>query len=905
MLYSNKPVPSMTEDELIDAAKEGIVAANNELQIRTNIRAQMTGFKDRVITLIETGQVQPDGIEATSTKEEFARSFLDNDETLNNLPSNAQMKLDYEERLFENPNTVATVLAKDVEDHRKAIAESLDKRKKTLLTEATEFVKKVNPTTNNAYRRRREAISKFFDSKKGKGTDQSIIVRNRKEFEDLANTGIYEERNKLRGRSVLQEINENIQKLDSYRNTISDVFNRLGGKRPWNRDYATLWDTLEMRDRLLEARLMYIRSTLHERASKIDRWQAGDIDPSEFRQYITGTSDPSEKVDIEKGFDSQLAHVTTAHPGGYSAWTSGTKIEAAANIQKDDRVAVAINEELAGVQREMNDLMNEIESMQTGTICNWCKDFFAKVDEAKENEKPETLFQRLKNAYQAMNIEWTTPMEIYLGWKKFWDVRKQTYEEKQRRGAARNAQKFGSFVKGISPFTNFENDVEQTLKAAVDNDDSSYKDAYIKLLKSGPEKFDSLFKPGGFYELNQHDPLRTKAVLEYAAEHGWLYDLDSETATVMGIKLVPGKNLPAGEDLETYLETLQSMDGNGSDKSRNEAKSSISTATSWSPIFKRFEKELSLNNLWGAIGVMEKAIDRGKDPATCSKLAVRFFRHMRDNQNIRKYITSDMLDQLGNISFSNVTWGYFPLKLDKESILAWASSQDPNRIENAGTFAATIKEVEARVIALETGTGRKIDTVKIDDLVGRILAGQVVKEEGWSNALSIFSPEFSKYRKQLAGSDPGKVTGGEDYRQKSEAILYGSTGLSKILFLTSQGGLQHESFAKPFLADIINRHNELRDPANHIDQTALQTFEEHWQNAFHDFIINAERLKDASQASWTFGSEFAPQKLTASGSVMESTKEDGNIWKMLYQHGLIKTATLDSKNNAFSKAVKN
>lgn len=896
-----------TDDELREAVKSGIVEANDELQIRDHIRGLMSNFKTKIIGLITTGNVQPTDIDNTKTKEEFARSFIDNDEVLNdpnqktNSPNkaskNAQMKEDYEKRLFDN-GIVTTVLAKDVEDNRSAIAEALTQRKKTLLKDAKTFMENTAPP----FRRRRAGISKFFDSLKGKPTDQAIIERNRKEFEDLANASIYEQRNKLRGADVLRTIDENLAKIKKYRDAMTPILTRIGNPR--TQELIDLKKGLNSLQTLLDARIINLDNTLRGRAKIIDTWQAGAQDPVNFKTEILATVDPLEQSDVGAEFDSQIQQAGVAHPGNYTTWNPSTKIEVAAEIQKNDQVAVAINEELESIQKNMKDVMDEIESFQTERLCNGVVDFFKKMDKEKEGGSEQSMLQSLKEFYASLNIEWTTPMEIYLGWKKYWEVRKQTRDEKERRGAARNAQKFGNMVKAISPFGDFETDVEQTLKAAVDNDDNGVKDGYIKLLKSGPTTFDGLFGAGGEYEKNQHDPLRTKGVLEYAAENGWLYDIDYDMQTVMGVKLVDGKNLPIGEDVEQYLETLSTANGTGSDKARNAGKSSIAYTTSWDPIVKRFKKELKLNNFWGAVGVMEKAIDKGKDAATCTKLAVLLIRELRNNEKARKYITEDMLDQIGNIAFNNVTWGYWALKETeadgkKKKIKSWIDDGGGDNIEMVGGIGAAIKAAEQDIVTLQQAAGETaLSNDKIDELVGKLLAGQIVKEKGWSKSLSIFDSKYIGYRDRLKGGDPGKVAGLEDYKEDSEAILLQGQGLKKILLLTSQGRFTNDSFAIPFLADIVTKHEQLLHPANNIDPNIIQTYEQHWQNAFEEYMLNEPRLQNADQTLWT----FTPRVVKPDGSI-DYNGSKKPLWQTLYAHKLIKRETLVAKNNAFAKAI--
>ncbi len=883
--------------------------AEDEAKTRTEIRGLIDGFRTQITTIIANGDVMdPANADTTPDSPSFANLFLTEEKI---IKSDAALQTLYRSKLEDHRGTLHPHFERDFNNTRLAIDTALNDKKAALMAELKVFTEAGDLTTGKPFRRRKDAVDAFVASKAAKPVEQALIntlPADRDRFENEANTAIYAEHNKLRAAPLIPEIKNAQKKVDEYREAMTAIFEKIGTTRPRDKARAEIWDELKGGETILFARSLNLNALLLQ-AKMIDNWQAGKIKPADFVPGIVATvSHPAEKVEVTTNFTAKIGTVPNAASAAWDIAGASDRLTVAEEIKKDDAISVSIAEELERIKTHVEDCKKELEVLQIPEICgNFSKFLEAEEEKKKGGASPgdsqNSIIDNLKGFYQDLGITWMTPMQMYMGWKKYWETRKAAQDERDRRAAVKFAQAVGDFVGMISPFKQFENDVQQTLKATDDGEDNKAKSGFMDLLKSNNATFDTLFGPGGEYEKNQHDCNRTRAVLEYAASKGWLYHMDRKNHTVMGKKLIAGRTVPPGEsssDIENYIDSLKTDDTTGGQNSRKNGQNKISSDETWDPIVQTFKQQLDEHNYWSAIGVMEAAIGRGKNAATVPTLAAMFIRHLRNDPIGRANISGDMVDQIAGISFNNVTWGYFALaETDgnkKKKLVQWA--------RNAGNHEASLSSIGGIGVAIEhlekeiRRLGGNITTDKMDELVGRALAGQVLKEPSWSEAISIFDDKYKEYRGWLAGADPGKVAGLEDFKQDSEAILVQGQGLKKILLLTSQGRFTNDAFATAFLADLVTKHEQLTHPANSIDPSIKRTYEEHWQNAFEDYMLNEPRLQNADQTLWT----FAPRTVNPDGAI----GGDGakvSLWQTLYAHKLIKRETLVAKNNAFAKII--
>lgn len=444
-------------------------------------------------------------------------------------------------------------------------------------------------------------------------------------------------------------------------------------------------------------------------------------------------------------------------------------------------------------------------------------------DAAKEGA---SLWQELKAFPRSMGIAFYSVYEVIEAYKQVKSAYIDAWEQRVRLKAAGLANLAGKAFQKLP----YGQDVEQVLESSINRKNDEVKDQYVSFLKNRNVGFRDLFvNTGNILTQNRHDSNRARAVLEYAASKGWLYHLQNEEFVDINHKRILRKwrlrdLLPAEWDearANDYFSLLKSQNSNGEKQETGAAKNNIQARENTPAFIKNIEFELDGLNVWAALGIAERALERGLYAEVSPWIATTIYRKMQESKELRDLIPITWLDQIGSLGAyaSYMTIGH--IKSERPAIESWLSSGDDN-IRNAGDLGKAISLIEEEILR---STNRSFKTPEekyaLNNFVAKVLAGQTLDEETpdlglrRGTRITIFSDRYTAYRnngnilgmRDLTG--PGfKAEDSDYYTQRSDNIL--SSGTTYIMQHTANAQFVEPSKTQCYVAHILELYRELQ-----------------------------------------------------------------------------------------------
>ncbi len=732
----------------------------------------------------------------------------------------------------------------------------------TLKEECKEFVK----DHSEDYTRSSQAVDAFAATKVDAAGNPLPIIQdtileadqNRTDMEESARSVIANPES-LRAAELVEKLKELRGKINTSIVKINEAIANLKQHfHSWDKDAKYLIDLLKARSAILSGRQRLLSTKIQE-AEKIEKWQKGETKPSEFAAYVANIAYDEDKDDVRANFQNKINGTPGAQDDNWDGLNDSSKMDIANDMQHDDATAITLRGKLKAIKSDMEDIEGEYAMMDIDKICDNSNKFIRMMTEPPPKDPNDPgVWGMVKASYDMLDIQFYSVEQLMQGWKMYWDARNSAKEQVNRRVGAKFAQQVGMFMKWVSPFPEFNKEIDQMLKSSIDGEDNKEKSGYIDYLKSGPETFDGLFGDGGLFMSQQYNYNRTRAILEYAAENGWLYDMDIHNQKVMGVKLIAGKNISPNDNPKTYVEvTLANAQASGESHAKDHGKQRIKTEESIPPIAEVLQEELDNFNYWAIDGIWEVALGKAKWGHTPEYLHLIVLNHLRKHPTARKYFPIKLYDQLKNYGL----YAFPGSMIERGDMHKWQTTYMDNNAEaeahvgEAGHLARATVKIEKRIEEIATASHKKVPKGKaLTILVAQVLAGQVIKESGWNRCLSIYDneSEFTEYRHFASGFKGGKIREqDDDYfdpTMGSSALLFGVNGLKAILKKLSQRNFDAEDRAKAFLAMVITRYDELYAYSK-IDASvkpAFENFKERMRINFDQWAI--EEMNDSSSA---------------------------------------------------------
>ncbi len=461
---------------------------------------------------------------------------------------------------------------------------------------------------------------------------------------------------------------------------------------------------------------------------------------------------------------------------------------------------------------------------------------FRKMEEVLSEEFPKALKDLAHGNHghhqtlsQKLGIEWFTPAQVLGALKEIKESYMEAYHAWSHHKQAGLARSMGHMVE----WAPFGERTQTYLEKRANSSDDKQKNEFKEYLEQLHPNFKQLFY-GNDSLLNtegQRDSNHARAILEYGASYGFLYDLDDsatkEDKTVLGHSLAHLMHDYDDKRLRDYYHSLRSQNASGRESNIKHGEERVHDIESPPEFIHELEHELHEVNIWEAVGIVKRAIDRGLWSEISPWILTTVTRNLRENQALREHMPVNALDKLGGLTFYRAggwTAGFFKGK--RKDIHKWLKTG--KGIEDSGLVQGqTIYEIEQDI---KHSTGEDFashsDKADLDHLVAKVLTTMTLKGDvkmlsgkkvHFKTPVTIFADKYKEYRTGGHISGQGNTAPGIDkedpdyYTTPGDNLLSGAIPVSEILAPTGGGKFQNEAFAQNYIGSILKVYRGLKE----------------------------------------------------------------------------------------------
>ncbi len=421
-------------------------------------------------------------------------------------------------------------------------------------------------------------------------------------------------------------------------------------------------------------------------------------------------------------------------------------------------------------------------------------------------------------------IRFYSIMNYVEGAKKYWEALKTVWEQRGERYSATFAEQIGTALESIPIYGK---EVDRILDQQLEAKRSEETEAMKKQLESDGAKWKELFgkSPAGFFEQFKQNPNKVRGILEYAADHGLLYDIDDYTdhhnPTVYGIKLsklCSDWSIQEGGDkkVQNYFTLLRGKNSSGRDHETDHGYKKEHDCESVPRFIELLEEEMDDHNLWAAAGVCKRAMERGLAGEVSPWLITTIMAKLEEYPELKKVAPVSFFDIIGKLSMYQTGFTLGWAKKHRKELRMWAKTDDKatqKKIIDKTAFG-TFKKIEEDIIHYDSATdySSKEGKQKMQHLVAQVLATQIVELPG--GAISIYQDKFKDYRADAAATfvslaDPLKED--SDFAtEDTEKPMLPEFGYKQVLAYQSTFDFKNESWAAAFMETLIRHADQLK-----------------------------------------------------------------------------------------------
>ncbi len=659
-------------------------------------------------------------------------------------------------------------------------------------------------------------------------------------------------------RLSLAEIIENresiLERSKQAQERIQTITNRIQGSS--SPEIRALMHSMQSWHKGIDTKLSLVNKLL----SKQEEWERGRLEP---QGYVDALQEFLTMTDAKKTITLPEKYAIDA-----STWLQ---------LSMEERTRIRLELENYFTNQDVGDpgsgakkLIEEVEAqidesdMELNNLIN-------EIAEQQEESSGDNrgLIETLQTA--AGKIRLYSVMDFIRAGQKYVEGVKNAWSKRAERVSAGLASQVGSIMK----FLPLGNEIDAELSAARESKNDEEKEQQKKLMEQNSVPFTQAIQS---LRTMQHNPNKFNGVLEYLADHGWLYDFDPTSRKAFGIE-IPRPNGWNDASLQEYLIRIWSTDSDSGQESQKKRMSNlIGTADSIEPIAEQLEEELDRYNYWAVYAALETAMNKGKIGESGTWITTIFLNHLRKHPEARKYIPIDIHDQLGNLGIAHPAWTPTFLKVDRKKLESWQKSDDPDAFQYSGTLSKAIVMIEEE-ITQKFGNEAAIkqtfgNDMTLNRLVARVLSAQVVSHNGVS--VTLFSSRYSRYREALLEADTTIEVGKADddfYGNISDAHLIGVGGIRSIFQMTTQGGFQHLTKANSYIANIFKLDEKLKESRN---MDALRNYRKEMQDKLNKYFEEDVSRHSATTQGWL------TRSLPKYGNLLEQFKSHGMLSQKVY-----------------------
>lgn len=517
-----------------------------------------------------------------------------------------------------------------------------------------------------------------------------------------------------------------------------------------------------------------------------------------------------------------------------------------------------------------------------------------------------------QNAKDFLGVEFYSPLQIWEGMKTFWEQLNRSIKSSDTVKANLIANMLGKMT-SILPF-DWAQDTERLLNQKVEEDNETETDAYKKYLARKGAYFNDLFvKTGNEMDTNRSNPNRIRAIMEFAASKGFLNDLVKFREQGTAKYYVFGRSDWALDELlkdmggiesdryKKFVDKLDAMQSSGTASERKDGKEyATGRCERYDQFVEQFEGAIDGHNYWFALGIADRAIEKGKESYMGSKLALIMMRHLQTEPNAKRYINAKFLEDLGVVGArSALNLGF--MNFQRSTILPWAERQSPEQrqLEAAGGFGTVIDLIEQEIAAKDPELDRRVragskeDMKKRDEIIAKVLSAQRVEmaypdATGKKRKISIYQTKFKVGGAHFAigspvqGDPPDFRSLAEDFVKKPSELFIANADILKVFFgFNAQGQFSYGTRALWFMTRIWEEAEEYKK---------LAAEDAEWKAVYENYLkIMSKKLTDwiITQQNTQGSDGFVKQKFQG---------EDIRIIPGLIKAGLIDVGQIDPES---------
>lgn len=600
-----------------------------------------------------------------------------------------------------------------------------------------------------------------------------------------------------------------------------------------------------------------------------------------------------------------------------------------------DELKLAMHDDIEGINtwlREKN-VSDRILKMQRAVIesndTNEQPDF---QREAKEiiatSDNPVAALHALVTKFNnTLGIEWLTFYEWKTAFSEVIESIKEVRKRKSIGRITRAALSIGR-VAALLPGTGGQ-DLLNVLEEQQQKKNDEIKDDFKKELGDARKDygFKDMFGDGagnsGLLKtyISLHDTNRTRAIVEFAASKGMLFDIDSKSWQEY---VLPGgipfrDAMPAewnDTQIGSYFENQQYANRQGADSAMKAGEALVKGRNTFNGYTDVFKGAVNGMHLWFAKGVANEALKKVKNGEMSATLTLIVLEAWESNALFRQYVPSEWLDRLSG-DHKQMFVGM--LKYDHKHLIAGArdpmntgatithdlakaneNERDPNKPQpRLGPLVVAIRNY-----LINKDPSLRNEDSKLMEYTAKVMASQTVELSNGVFA-SIYSPELAPYQIKY---DPNEMRGanvqlmGDDHFIERSEITHGTVEVMKAVGAVGQDGFAHSEKARYYFSHIIDNYEEL-----------LARAKQQKTKGGTRALQNAKELESAAEKFREFISpqlnEWVKEALAGNGGVkltnVQHKKQDGRyLLATLVRDNLITPSVIEQMSTEGNKAAK-
>lgn len=503
-----------------------------------------------------------------------------------------------------------------------------------------------------------------------------------------------------------------------------------------------------------------------------------------------------------------------------------------------------------------------------------------------------TWMKKLVTTNEA-GIVWLSPLNIWHIVKTYRDAIVEQYKSGQLVKENAIAKKIGDSLFFFKP-------IQHSLKKLARSTNNKESSEFREYLEQEGYTFDEVFGPDGkgntkglLFE-NRGNFNRAKAVLEYAADHAWLYHMDR-----LNGHDVYGIDFETIEGHQSFEELVQRHEA-GKDKQIKHGIERVDRDPDVKPIMDAMVHELKHKNIFAVQGIMQRLQDKAKyshsNTWMLTTLLMYIRDHCKDDPTLKMCLDKGMIDNISNHTIQQSAWSITWLKMKRHEIDKWRMNGERDGHEDfdnnilTKTMVQIEKRLEAAGVEFEDNNDSRMAKY---EMIAMVLSGKTLHDDmeemhgrglyryGWDPGatISIFESDFNEYREEFrentesASCDPSKTD--PDYFNYqvggSDVLLLTDSQFTKILQKSSTSRWDFEEKARGLFTQIFTRYEDLKDH----DPEALANFKkeitsklDYWWGAGMDKSRKPTFIED-----YDFEGNLIYKKLIELGLVTKKMKD--------------------------------